>query len=387
MNTLLLPANLLSLKGLTEYVAITSQLIDKQGAGYDVTLVDAYGRLLSYQLLKGFSGGVGKRISGLDSLSNFTDHNVPYPIITALGAQKSCNLAANATQYEFTPHEFGSWDDGVSAFTPVEYLGSKLNNGAPAKKNKCVKQYDNLGTVLATSSNIFPALCEVPEPENDTSTDLINAMEGMVSLAHKPVFSDLFALYPNPFFNRSDSSVVAQDEDLSLADGSFSNQNNPIWPFLQPERDVDVLLVNDNSGDSDDNFPDGSQLRQTYESAQAAGLTKMPFIPTTDVFTSQNLTKRAQFFGCDEEDTLFVVWLPNVEYTFDSGQSTARLSYFVSDTDDMIENGNGIATQGGEEGWPFCLACAVKNADEDALPEGCGECFDKYCYRRDGVAR
>lgn len=81
-NSLLLPANLLSTSGLTEYASVTAALSGKASAGYDITIVDPYGRLLSYQLLQGPEGGVATRLSGLTSLSNFTGYNVPYPIIT-----------------------------------------------------------------------------------------------------------------------------------------------------------------------------------------------------------------------------------------------------------------------------------------------------------------
>lgn len=380
MNTLLLPANLLSLDDDTEYLAIEGQILDKQSAGFDVTLVDVYGRLLSYQLLDGPSGGVNTYMSSLAGLDNFTNFNVPFPIITSVGAQLQCGPPSNATQYEFTPYEFGSWDMGVSAFTPVKNLGSELNNGKPTQDNTCVKQYDNLGYVLGTSSDVFSELCEVVEPVNNTSADLQNNMEAMVNLAHQPVFSDLFAIYPNPFYNYSGSSVVADAKDLTLVDGGFSGQNNPIWPFIQEARDVDVLIVNDNSADTNDNFPNGTEIRLTYERAKAVGLAKMPFIPTADTFASENLTNRAQFFGCNETGTVLIIWLPNADYTFDSGQPTLRLEYPVNDTNAMIENGVQIAIQGGDDGWPFCLACAIKNADANALPDGCNACFEKYCY-------
>lgn len=81
-NSIIVPSNLLSVSGLTEYVAVTSDLVAKQAAGYNVTVVDAWGRLLSYQFLYGSDGGVNDRLSGLTALSNFTSHNVPYPVIT-----------------------------------------------------------------------------------------------------------------------------------------------------------------------------------------------------------------------------------------------------------------------------------------------------------------
>ena len=51
----------------------------------------------------------------------------------------------NATIWEFTPYEFGSWAFGnntkvIGAFTPIEWLGSELNNGQP--NGTCYKGFD-----------------------------------------------------------------------------------------------------------------------------------------------------------------------------------------------------------------------------------------------------
>lgn len=381
----LLPANLLSFRGLTQYGAITTEILAKQGAGFDVTIVDPYGRFLSYQLLEGRFGGVATYMSTLASLDNFTDFNAPFPIITAIGvvaSEDQCSPPDDATQYEFHPFEFGSWDEGLSAFTPVEFLGSKLNNGEPEEEGKCIAQYDNIGYVFGTSSDIFPAICDVLTPANDSDDDLANVLQGIVNLAHEPLFEDLFATYRNPFYNYSRSDRVAKDEDLLLLDGGFSNQVSPIWPFIVNERTVDVLIVNDNSADTGNNFPNGSSVHQTYVQAQMAGLTRMPFIPDADTFVAQELNTRATFFGCDEPNTTFLVYLPNKEYSFDSGTSTAKVVYSKDETRDMIANGAQVGTQDAEEGWGLCLACAIKGRDEQ-LPEGCQACFDKHCYRQE----
>merc|ERR1712227_743066 len=57
-GSLLLPANLLSFSGLTQYGAITTEIALKEGAGFPTTIIDPWGRLLSYQLLEGRFGGV-----------------------------------------------------------------------------------------------------------------------------------------------------------------------------------------------------------------------------------------------------------------------------------------------------------------------------------------
>ncbi|EMC99122.1 hypothetical protein BAUCODRAFT_392388 [Baudoinia panamericana UAMH 10762] len=389
-NSALLPANLLSVSGLTEYAAVTADIAAKQAAGYQVTIVDPYGRLLSYQLLQGPDGGVATRLSSLPTLSNFTSHNVPYPIITTTGVNATagqCVAPLNATMYEFHPYEYGSWDSGVSAFAVSTYMGSNLTNGLPTKPNSCTIHYDNLGYVFGTSSDVFYAACAVIPPALSTdANDLDNVLEALVSTTHTPLYSDLFGIFPNPFYKYSRSSKVQYDANLYMEDGGASNQNNPIWPFIQPARTVDVLIVNDNSADTTNNYPNGTEIRQTYLNAQAAGLTKMPFIPTVDVFISQGLNTRATFFGCNETGTTFIVFLPNVGYTYNSGQSTFKIEYTIPETDAMIANGNAIATQNGTAGWPFCLACAVKNKDGASLPAGCNACFKKYCYYRSGTS-
>ncbi len=146
---------------------------------------------------------------------------------------------------------------------------------------------------------------------------------------------------------------------------------------------MDVLIANDNSADTTDNFPNGTEIRQTYLNAQADGLTRMPFIPDVSVFVSEGLNKRATFFGCDQPDTVFIVYLPNVNYTFPSNEPTAKVQYTIKQTDGMIANGVRIATQNGEEGWPKCLACAIKNVNGTAPSgNGCEACFEKYCYKQ-----
>jgi lysophospholipase len=78
---------------------------------------------------------------------------------------------------------------------------------------------------------------------------------------------------------------------------------------------------------------------------------------------------------------VFIVYLPNKEYSYDSGEPTAKIVYSKTETRAMIANGVQVATQDGEQGWGLCMACAIKNRDEQ-LPEGCQACFDKYCYRQ-----
>ena len=68
---------------------ISADITAKSAAGFLPTLVDSYGRLLSYQLLYGPDGGVADELSTVSTLSSFTSHSVPFPVITALNVDTS----------------------------------------------------------------------------------------------------------------------------------------------------------------------------------------------------------------------------------------------------------------------------------------------------------
>ncbi len=371
------------------YANIVDDILGKQLAGFHVTLPDPWGRLLSYQLIEGSDGGVGRTLSSITGLSNFTSYAVPYPVITSLGVKTwlgDCSPGPNATTYEFTPYEFGSWDSDVSAFMQTKYLGTSLQNGKPTE-SLCTVNYDNLGYVLGTSSNLFTIYCEtLPAPAN-SMTNLTATLEQILDHAHEVTFADDFATYRNPFYQYISSTAVPNEannvsaqESLSLVDGGLALQNNPIFPFLQPARNISVILVNDNSADGSQNFPNGSEILTTYVQSFNHNLTRMPFIPSVETFISEGLNQHAVFFGCNETDKITIVWLPNFDYTFASNTSTFQLEYLESETVAMIENGVEIVTQGGKAGWGTCLGCAIMMKTGQALPSECTSCFKEYCY-------
>ena len=367
-NNVLLPDNLMASLA---YAAITVDVLAKGAAGFSPTLTDPYGRLLGYALLHGLDGGVADTLSGLSSLSSFTSHSVPYPIITSIGVDTSngqCVPGDNATQYELSPYSFGSWDQGVSAFAQTRYLGSTPGN--------CTTGYDNQGYVMGTTSNLFNEVCRALPSANDT-TKLISQLEAILAKDHAVTTRDTFAVYPNPFQNNAASAAVSGQGELDLVDGGETNQNDPIWPFLY--RNVDVLLVNDNSNDNA-NYPNGSELYDTYNRAQTRGLGRMPVIPEAGVFVAGGFDRRPKFFGCNDNSKMTIVYLPNKNYTFDSGQSTERLQYSSSDTDAMIANGNMVGQNGGDPMWATCLSCGIMKKTGAALPGACQGCFTTYCY-------
>jgi lysophospholipase len=370
------------------YAEIVDDVASKDLAGYDSTIVDIYGRLLGYQLYSQTDGGAGVTLSSITGFSNWTSHAAPYPIITSLGVkvwEGECLPGPNATTYEFSPYEFGSWDSDISAFTPTQYLGTSLNNGKTT--NSCTTNFDNIGLVAGTSSNLFSELCtDLPAPENST-TDLTATLESLLDDIHEVAFSDEYAQYPNPFYNYQSSTQVpnsannvSAQQTLSLVDGGLALQNNPIFPFLQPTRNISVIIVNDNSADTSYNWPNGSEILTTYVQSFNHNLTRMPYIPPVETFIAEGLNQRATFFGCNDTSKVTIVYLPNYNYTFASNTSTSQLVYPEAETTSMIANGVQIASQGGKAGWATCLGCALMMKTGQALASNCTACFEEYCY-------
>ena len=428
------------------YDAIISDLERKQAAGFELSLIDPYGRALSYALLRGPDGGVSTTLSGLAGLSNYTGAAVPFPIITARGVDDAdvsgqCNPTQNSSQWEFTPVEYGSWDGDISAFAATAAMGSALARGKPtlpfpgyspvgggraAGAAACTAGYDNLGYILGTSSDLFNILCGPVEGSNASTAGIWAVLSGLVTTAsdRAPNFNDLFGLFPNPFLAYSRSSRVSSLETLTLTDGGQAGQNIPIWPFLVAAdvsasdstamekagyaRPVDVLIASDNSADTNGNLPSGDSLWNTQLTAGNLSLVgdalpaqRLPYIPPPAEMLARNLTSRAVFFGCNatsssssssstaNKDPMLIIYLPNTPYTYASGQSTFKVAYTPEQTAGMLQNGNAVATQNGADPeWPFCVACAVvyKQAGGGAkVPAACGACFARYCYYKEGT--
>jgi lysophospholipase len=201
-----------------EFPVVQRDLASKSRAGFLPTVADGWGRFLAFQVLRGAFGGAGKTWSSVAHSPSFEAGQAPYPIITVLGVNEKdiygvCDPFDNSTQYEFTPYEFGSWDRRVAAFTPTESLGSALSNGVP-KNGTCVRNYDEIGYIIGTSSNKFQESC------GETSLAVIAAvLQPIVNSAQNVSRRNLYAPYPNPFLNYPGSPEVASQPELLLVDG------------------------------------------------------------------------------------------------------------------------------------------------------------------------
>lgn len=86
----------------------------------------------------------------MTNLSNFKNFSGPFPILQAISIQPHDDQAFGVWEpkfndpiYEWTPFEFGSWDQ---AFTPVQYIGSMPDANGSA--SDCVVGLDRAGYVV-----------------------------------------------------------------------------------------------------------------------------------------------------------------------------------------------------------------------------------------------
>lgn len=382
---------------------IIGSVASKQKAGFNVTLADYWGRGLSSGFFPSLpDAGVGYTWTSLRDSDTFTSGEMPFPITVADFRKPYTYIAyENSTVFEFNPFEMGSWDKSLKAFTDVKYLGTRAFNGTPENEGQCVEGFDNTGFLLGTSSTLF-----TPSMASEVGL-LLNGgtVAEIFAQAMANDTNDVANYAPNPFKGVSmgdEAEKYLNEDNLYLVDGGEDNESLPFAPLLQQERALDVIFALDSSADTAQSWPDGSALLTTYErqfTSQGDNIA-FPHVPGPETFEQLQLNKRPTFFGCDAGNLTdleyippLVVYIPNNAYSFNSNQSTLKLSYTVSERLSMIQNGFEITTRGNmtqDPGFAGCIACAVMRRQQEnlnaTLPPECEQCFAKYCWTGDVAA-
>jgi lysophospholipase len=154
-----------------------------------------------------------------------------------------------------------------------------------------------------------------------------------------------------------------------------------------------MILAADASADTDDHWPDGSELYHTYQRLTdpkntLATPVSMPSIPPPETFIKLGLNKKITFFGCGDMNkdphTPVIVYIPNHQKNFATNFSTFDDKYSKGDIQRIFDNGLAIATNDGDLGFRTCMSCAViLNSlirSELTPPTVCAECFEKHCW-------
>ncbi|KAF4211358.1 hypothetical protein CNMCM5878_002692 [Aspergillus fumigatiaffinis] len=375
------------------YSQLLGAVDGKSDAGYEVSITDYWGRSLSYQLINATEGGVSYTWSSIALSKDFQAGTMPMPLVIADGrAPGEILVPTNTTVFEFNPWEFGTWDESLSTFVSLEFLGSNFSEGTLATGETCVRGFDNAGFIMGTSSSLFnQAFLQINDTDAPPAVrNSISAILGRIGSEN----NDIAVYKPNPFYRYASQSKYTTSPSLTLVDGGEDLQNIPLDPLLQPQRHVDVILAIDSSADTTTRWPNGTSMVATYErnvrSSDTNGGLPFPSVPDQNTFVNLGLNNHPTFFGCNSSNVTgapLVVYIPNAPYIYPSNVSTFDLQYNTTERNAIIENGYDVATLGNgtvDSIWPSCLACAILSRSfertDTNVPEICASCFREYCW-------
>jgi lysophospholipase len=376
------------------FSTIQDEVSSKEDAGYNTSITDYWGRALSFQLVNTTDGGPAYTFSSIALEPNFQSGSIPMPfLVSDARAPGTTIVSLNSTVYEFNPFELGSWDPTTYAFAPLQYVGSNFSAGVVPSDGSCVEGFDQAGFVMGTSSTLFNQF-------------LLNINTTAIPQALKDIFAhllvdlgednnDIAQWQPNPFYGYNNATNRnAQSVELTLVDGGEDGQNIPLYPLIQPIRNVDVIFAVDSSADTTYNWPNGTSLVATYQRSLNSTIengTAFPSIPDQNTFVNLGLNNRPTFFGCNSSNLTgpapLIVYLPNAPYITLSNVSTFDPEYNDTQRNAIIQNGYEVATLANgtlDAQWPACMACAALSRSFDrtraAVPDECTQCFNRYCW-------
>ncbi len=387
----------LTIVNIAEYwTDVIAQIGDKRDAGYEVSLTDTWGRVLSYQLINALEGGPAYTFSSIAESAEFQAGDTPMPILVADERKPNTKvISLKSTVLEFNPFEMGSFDPTIFGFAPTRYIGSGFYAGQIPDNGWCVQGFDQYGFVMGTSSSLFNSflLSNLSSPAvPEFVVDLLTSILTIVGNDD----NDVAVWKPNPFYGfNPETNANAEENQLTLVDGGLDLQNIPLHPLIQPMRAVDVLFAVDSSADTTYNWPNGTALRATYERTKEsiANGTTFPAVPDAETFVNLGLNRRPTFFGCDTSEfgsghiPPLIVYLPNTPYTQYSNVSTFDPSYSNWQRNSIIGNGYNVATMGNgtlESQWSACVACAILSRSLERVgvetSSTCKSCMERHCW-------
>lgn len=384
-------------------IKILKDTMGKKKAGYQTSVVDQWGRLFHYVTAEAGLNYTDPTWSGIRNLSSFQDFSMPFPIITSTSLFPGTSFDVTHIDYinpmvELTPFEVGSWDRNFRYFADTEFLGTEMENSQPL--DQCVRNYDNHGLFLGSSGGIFNAdVIAGFEMKGYHATFLTGVLE-YLDLVNQGEFR--VGLIQNPFYKMSDiSSNQTISRFMYLCDGGFEKQQNiPLLPFLQPEREIDLLIATDPSTDTLEGhgWPNGASLRHTKEKSDLEfGKGIYPEIPDEEEYLNRNLSMQPAFFGCNitslkqynntERFSPVIVNIPMGNLTYASNFSTGKFFYTHEETQGTYLNAYNMVTRSNlteDASWNVCLGCVslLREFQRRAsnIPNECQSCFDRYCF-------
>lgn len=307
----------------------------------------------------------------------------------------------------------------MHAFAKLKYVGTLLdNNRIVSNGGRCVTGLDNAGTMIATTSSVFNRMIKEIIKSNNTLKATFGAMS---SLILNPANFDVAFFKPNPFKNyenptfKPSSEAVTKQNYLALVDGALGDENIALWPLINKDRNIDVLIVPDASNESTKRWPSGKAMGSTYNRATGYGGIKveegfynsnakpkhiMAKVPDENSFINLGLTTRPTFFGCYASDYMtndemlrkdfsrappLIIYVANTPISHMSNMDTFKMSMDKNLENKMFRNGFDLAQQEEDKEWSKCVACAVIQRERERKglwdpTDECETCFERYCW-------
>ncbi|KAL7931272.1 lysophospholipase catalytic domain-containing protein [Trichoderma chlorosporum] len=384
------------------YNEIFNDVDAKESAGYDRSITDYWGRMLSYQLVDAPNGGPSFTFSSIADDPDFKNAQTPLPFLVTDGrAPGQVIISNNSTVFDINPWEMGSSDPTLNGFVPLKYVGSKFDNGTLPKNESCMVGFDNVGYIMGTSSTLFNQIVLYLKDDKsqyvpkNVPNFVVKIIAGILTALGNDN-NDIADWTPNPFKGwNPEHNPGAGSTRLTLVDGGEDLQNIPYHPHLREERKVDVVFSVDSSADTDNDWPDGASPIATYERAidNISNGTGFPYVPGKNTFLNLGFNTKPVFFGCNSTNVTagspspLIVYLPNYPYQFQSNVSTFQMSTQLDERNAIVTNGWDVVTQGNstrDPNWPVCVGCAMLSRSfertKTPVPDACNKCFQQYCW-------
>ncbi|KAI9621583.1 hypothetical protein H4Q26_015589 [Puccinia striiformis f. sp. tritici PST-130] len=227
---------------------------EKANAGFPASLVDVWSLMIGKHFLNAPDYGKSVLFNSIRDVPAFQNFDAPFPIIvaTSRGEKGRSDIDLHTPSYEFTPYEFACWTEDDP-------------------QSPCVKGFDNAAFIMGSSSNVLSE----PFARNDQMTTWDNIVAGLYEYFTRHMYDE--ALVFNPFNGLGAESGPKRDfpdgKDtlLYLADGGLGGENMPLWPLMQPARNLDVIIAVDAQADGVGNtidargYSNGTSLYMTYQ--------------------------------------------------------------------------------------------------------------------------
>lgn len=385
---------------------------------------DFWGRALAYHFLNQtntsnfYDAGPhneGTLFSSIRLASNFQNNSMPVPILVTTSRvseqQQITNDSTSViplenTGFEITPFSFGSFQPTLSAYIPIEYLGTELSNGQPQNSSACVNGFENAGFMMGSSASLFNAVQS--SFAGAAFANLITSLlQAVSSLDPSSDSVSLVANYPNSFGNFTPEGGYtfesSGNEILQITDGGEDGQNVPLDPLLVKAREIDAIFAIDGSADTNYSYANGTSLIATSDKVNLYmhNYTAFPPIPATQAdFVQQGLNLRPTFFGCNstaggnvtaEGAYPLIIYLPNApgDNPGTTNYSTFKLEYSPEEVSTFLNAAHAYTLRGfpnstssqTDEQWPLCLKCAVVDRARERAglnrTSECSSCFDR----------